>query len=146
MKIAIASDHAGFELKATLTEWLRNQNYNINDFGTDSTDSCDYPDFAYKASLAVSQGECEFGIIICGSGIGMSIVCNKVKGIRAANCCSEEMAFLSRSHNNANVLNLGARLIDFKSAKNITQVFLNTAFDGGRHDVRVKKIHDLTGC
>ena len=146
MKIAIASDHAGFELKANLLEWLKNQNHTITDFGTDSANSCDYPDFAYKASLAVSKGECEFGIIICGSGIGMSIVCNKVKGIRAANCCSEEMSSLSRRHNNANVLNLGARLIDIELAKRITHVFLSTDFEGGRHDLRVNKIHDLTKC
>ena len=146
MKIAIACDHAGFELKVQLFDWLKSQNHEIKDFGTNSSESCDYPDFAYLASLAVANGECDFGIIICGSGIGMSMVCNKVHGIRAANCCSEEMAFLTRKHNDANVLNLGARLIDFELAKRITAIFLNTDFDGGRHAVRVEKIHKLTGC
>ena len=146
MKIAIASDHAGFELKDKLLVWLKSQNHEILDFGTNSLNSCDYPEYAYAASLSVSKGESDFGVIICGSGIGMSIVCNKVKGIRAANCCSEEMASLSRKHNNANVLNLGARLLDFEKAKNITETFLNTGFEAGRHAVRVNKIHELTGC
>jgi ribose 5-phosphate isomerase B len=145
MKLSIASDHAGFELKEKLSDWLEKQNHKLLDFGTNSLASCDYPDFAYSASLAVAKGECDFGIIICGSGIGMSIVCNKVKGIRAANCCSEEMASLTRKHNNANVLNLGARLIDFELAIKITETFLNTPFDGGRHAIRVDKIHELTG-
>jgi len=146
MKIAIASDHAGFELKDKLMYWLKSQHHEILNFGTNSLDSCDYPDFAYKASISVANGEADCGVIICGSGIGMSIVCNKVKGIRAANCCSEEMAFLTRKHNDANVLNLGARLMDYETAQKITEIFLNTDFDGGRHAVRVQKIHELTGC
>ncbi|ROL61491.1 ribose 5-phosphate isomerase B [Bacteroidetes/Chlorobi group bacterium ChocPot_Mid] len=145
MKIAVASDHAGYELKVKLSDWLKDNNYVVNDFGTYSIDSCDYPEYAFKAALSVAKKECNYGIIVCGSGIGMSIVCNKVKGIRAANCCSEEMAVLSRKHNNANVLNLGARLMDLDSAINITKKFLNTEFDGGRHSIRVQKIHDLTG-
>ncbi|MFC2130855.1 ribose 5-phosphate isomerase B [Bacteroidota bacterium] len=146
MKIAIASDHAAYDLKEYLLDWLKSQNYEVFDFGTFSVESCDYPDFAYPAAEAVSKGEANFGIIVCGSGIGMSIVCNKVKGIRAANCLTPEMAELARLHNNANILNMGSRLIDFDTAKAITVTFLNTKFEGGRHSLRVEKIHSKTGC
>lgn len=145
MKLALASDHAGYELKSKLADWLKNKDYTVIDFGTFSTNSVDYPDFAYPAAKSVSDGESDFGIIICGSGIGMSILSNKVEGIRAANCLTEEMAHLARLHNNANVLNMGARLIDFETAKLITEVFLNVDFEGGRHNKRVEKIHSLTG-
>ena len=145
MKLALASDHAGFELKSKLANWLKGQDYQIIDFGTFSEQSVDYPDFAFPAAESVASGETDFGIIICGSGIGMSIVSNKVKGIRAANCVTEEMAHLSRLHNNANVLNMGARLINFETAKKITTTFLNGKFEGGRHNNRIDKIHSLTG-
>lgn len=146
MKIALASDHAAFELKAVLIKWLTASNYEVIDFGTNSFNSCDYPDFAIPAAESVASGKADFGIVVCGSGIGMSIVCNKVKGIRSANCCSAEMAVLARQHNNANILNMGARLIDFETAIEITNTFLNTEFHGGRHSLRVDKIHSATGC
>jgi ribose 5-phosphate isomerase B len=146
MKIAIACDHAGFELKEQLLTWLKDLKYEILDFGTNSSDSVDYPDNAVPAAESVANGDSDFGIIICGSGIGMSIVCNKVKGIRSALCINPEFAELARKHNDANVLNLGARFTDLETAKNICNVFLNEKFEGNRHLNRVNKIHNLTGC
>ncbi len=146
MKIALGCDHAAFEYKEIIAQFLRDKGYEVNDFGTDSTDSCDYPVYAKAAAEAVASGDCDYGIIMCGTGIGMSITANKVKGIRSANCVSEEMARLSREHNNANVLNFGARLISIETAKKITETFLNTEFAGGRHERRVNMIHEITGC
>jgi len=145
MKIALASDHAAFEYKLRLNEYLKSKGYDIIDFGTDSTESCDYPQFAFNAAKAVANNDCDFGIIICGTGVGMSITANKVKGIRSANCLTPEMAKLAREHNNANVLNFGARLISFETAIEITNVFLGTNFAEGRHSHRVELIHKLTG-
>jgi ribose 5-phosphate isomerase B len=145
MKIALASDHAGFLLKEQIKEHLTHTGREVVDFGTDSEESCDYPAFAVRAAKSVSENETDFGVIICGTGIGMSMVSNKIKGIRAANCLTIDMAKLTRQHNNANVLNLGARLLDTKYAIEILEIFLNTEFDGGRHDIRVNQIHDLTG-
>ncbi len=144
MIIAFAADHAGYRLKKRLSEWLKKDDHQILDFGTFSEESVDYPDFAYPAAEAVASGVADLGIIICGSGIGMSVVCNKVKGIRAANCCNVEMASLARRHNNANILNLGARFIDFEQAKKIVEAFMYEEFEGGRHMIRVEKIHKLT--
>ena len=146
MKISLGCDHAAYDYKEQIKNYLTEKGYEIVDYGTNSMDSCDYPEFAKAAAEAVSKGECEFGIIICGSGIGMSIVANKVKGIRSANCITEEMAQLSREHNNANVLNFGARLISIGTAKRITDVFLNTEFAGGHHGKRVDMIHNISGC
>lgn len=145
MKIAVASDHAGFALKKQLIEWLREEDYQILDFGAFSEDSVDYPDYAFPAAEAVAGGIAHFGLLICGTGIGVSITANKVTGIRAANCFSEEMAELARAHNNANVVTLGARLIDLESAKKIVTAFFESEFEGGRHMIRVEKIHSLTG-
>ena len=145
MKIALAADHAGFEYKKILLEWLKENDYQVLDFGAFSTESVDYPDYAFPASEAVAAGIADFGILICGSGIGMEITANKVTGIRAANCMNEEMAVLGRQHNNANVLTLGSRLIDIETAKKIILTFLDTEFEGGRHMIRVEKIHFLTG-
>jgi ribose 5-phosphate isomerase B len=145
MKIALASDHAGYELKEYLKIYLNNSGYEIVDFGTTTAESCDYPIFAVDAAKAVADGSCVYGVIICGTGIGMSIATNKIKGIRAANCLTEEMARLTREHNNANVLNLGARLMDKDTAVHILDKFLNTDFTGGRHESRVSLIHQLTG-
>ena len=146
MNISIASDHAGFEYKKALIEWLKSEGYNVIDFGTNSTESCDYPDFAYPAAEAVANHSSDYGIIICGTGIGMSITANKVNGIRAANCMTTEMARLARFHNDANVLTFGARLISLEQAKELIKIFLVTEFEGGRHTTRVGKIHLLTGC
>lgn len=144
MKIAIGSDHAGFELKEKLKEVLSSFSNEVFDFGCLSSNSCDYPDFAIPVAKSVSAGNFDFGILICGTGIGMSIAANKVAGIRAANCCSVEMARLARRHNDANVLTLGARLLSFDLAKEIVATFLLENFDGGRHIPRVQKIHSLT--
>lgn len=139
--VAIAADHGGVELKETLknsdlaVEWL--------DLGTHGTDSVDYPDFGYKLAEKIAAGEAQYGVAICGSGIGISIACNRNPKIRAALCMTEQMAELSRQHNDANVICLGARLIDNDLALAMVRKFLNTNFDGGRHGPRVQK---LTQC
>ena len=140
MKIALASDHAGFFLKEELKKLLSEMGHRYTDFGTDSQESCDYPDFAFPAAEAVASGECDAGILVCGSGIGMSMCANKVKGIRAALCYTPEAARLSRLHNNANVLCLAARLTQKETALEIVRVWLQTEFEGGRHLRRVNKI------
>lgn len=145
MKIAFGADHAGFKYKKILTEWLKQYEHQILDFGCYSEESVDYPDYAYPTAEAVAAGIADFGIVICGTGIGVSIVANKVAGIRAANCCSVETAKLSREHNNANVLAIGARILDIETAKQMILTFLDTEFLGGRHMIRVEKIHALTG-
>jgi ribose 5-phosphate isomerase B len=146
MTIAIGSDHAGFRYKQELADFLRASGYTVEDFGTHSLDSVDYPDFAAAVGRAVASGNAPFGVLVCGSGIGVSITANKVAGVRAANCLTEEMARLARQHNNANVVTLGERLVTLDAAKEIINTFLETAFEGGRHEKRVEKIHTLTGC
>ncbi len=141
-RIAIGCDHRGFPLKKQLVEWLRKSGYEVKDFGTDSETSCDYPDFGIRAALAVKQGECERGVVICYTGTGMSISANKVKGVRAALCASPEAAELARQHNDANVLALGAGFIEFDLAKKICLKWLETEFEGGRHARRIQKIAD----
>ena len=146
MKISLGCDHAAYDYKVQIAEYLKELGHEVFDYGTNSAESCDYPVYAKAAAEAVASGECDYGIIMCGTGIGMSITANKVKGIRSANCVTVEMASLARKHNNANVLNFGARLIDIETAKNITKTFLSTDFEGGRHERRVNLIHELTGC
>ncbi len=143
--IAIASDHAGFHYKERVKSFLKQSNLEFKDFGTHSLDSVDYPDFAHAASEAISNGECENGIFVCGTGIGVSIVANKHKGVRAAACESVTAAELSRKHNNANVLCFGERLVGWGVAEEMITIFLNTNFEAGRHTRRVEKIHSLTG-
>lgn len=138
MKLAIASDHAGFELKEKLKEYL--DIHDITDFGTNSTESMDYPDTGFPAAEAVADNTCERGILICGSGIGMSIVANKVKGIRAALCNQLEIAVLTRKHNNSNILVLPGRFLDYKTAVKIVDAWLETEFEDGRHQRRLDKI------
>lgn len=145
MKIAIAADHAGFDGKELIKQTLDEIGVEYDDMGTYSAESVDYPDFAHAASEAVSNGECELGIIVCGSGIGVSIVANKHKGVRAAACESVTAAELSRRHNNANVLCFGERLVGFGVVEDMIKVFLSTNFEAGRHTRRVEKIHSLTG-
>ena len=142
MKIAIASDHAGFYLKEGLKAFLERNNINYIDFGTDSTVSVDYPDFAKKVVDCIKNGCADFGVLICGTGIGMSMIANRFKGIRAALCLFPEMARLARKHNNANVLVLPGRLIGIELAEWILSVFLETKFEGGRHERRIKKLED----
>jgi ribose 5-phosphate isomerase B len=142
--IALASDHAGFHFKEQTKALLAEMNVPFKDFGTTSTDSVDYPDYAHLASESISHGECEFGIFVCGTGIGVSIVANKHKGVRAAACESVTAAGLARRHNNANVLCFGERLVGWGVAEEMIKVFLSANFEGGRHTRRVEKIHSLT--
>lgn len=145
-RIALAADHGGVAYKDRIVEYLRDRGHDVVDFGPASADSCDYPDFAHPAAQAVSRGEAERGIIVCGSGIGVSIVANKSEGIRAANCTSVEMARLAREHNDANVLTIGERLVDWPTAREIVEAFLATdSSSDERHRRRVEKIHTLTG-
>ena len=140
MKIGIGSDHAGFEMKESLKAYLGSLGVEVVDFGCQSTASTDYPDIGYPLAKAVASSDVDKGILICGTGIGMSIVANKVPGVRAALAGNVHVARLSREHNNVNVLVLGARVISVDEAKDITQVCLDTQFAGGRHRRRVEKI------
>ena len=140
MKLAIGCDHAGFELKETLKKYLVDKGFELVDKGTYSLDSVDYPDFAHTVSIAIEKSEVEFGILICGSGNGISMAANKHAGIRAALCWKSEIASLARLHNNANILSLPARFISAEEAKKIVDTFLSTDFEGGRHANRVNKI------
>lgn len=146
MVIALGADHAGYALKSHLCTIIEGWGHEVRDFGTNSLDSVDYPDYAAAVAKAVGSGEVEWGILVCGSGIGVSITANKFEGVRAADCVTVEMAVLSRQHNNANVLTLGERLLDKQTAEAIVQAFLTTEFEGGRHTRRVEKIHSLSGC
>lgn len=140
MKIALGADHAGFELKEKIREHLVKRGLTVRDFGTDSGESVDYPDYAQAVGEEVAAGKAERGILVCGTGIGMSMAANKVPGIRAANARSEMDAQLSREHNDANVLTLGGRVLDVRTALSIVDRWLNTSFAGGRHGRRVEKI------
>ncbi|HRI30014.1 MAG: ribose 5-phosphate isomerase B [Ignavibacteria bacterium] len=146
MRIAIGADHAGYELKNLLADFLIQQGHNVIDCGTNSLESTDYPDYAVAACQLIENMECDYAVLVCGSGIGVCITANKVKGIRAANCLSKEHASLSRQHNNCNVVTLGARFLSYDEAKEIVTTFLSTEFEGGRHQKRVDKIHSLTHC
>ena len=143
--IALASDHAGFPYKERLKQLLDEFKVPYKDFGTSSAESTDYPDWAHRACEAIVQGECDRGILVCGTGIGMSIVANKHTGIRAAVCESVTAARLARLHNNANVLTIGERITGWEAVRDIVATFLQTPFEGGRHQRRVEKIHSLTG-
>jgi ribose 5-phosphate isomerase B len=138
--IALASDHAGFEFKERAKSLLDILQIGYKDFGTTNTDSCDYPDFGKLAARSIIDEECERGIAICGSGIGMSIVLNRFKGIRATLCLDEEMARVSRSHNNSNILVLADRITPWIVAEKIIKTWLVTEFEGGRHQLRINKI------
>lgn len=145
MVIALGSDHAGYEVKEKIKTLLESLHIQYKDFGTDSVDPCDYPRIAVDVAKAVAGSEYRYGIVICGTGIGMDIVANKIKGIRSALCTSAKMAEKSRSHNNANILSLGSRETDWQEIKKIVKTFLFTEFEsGGRHERRVKQIHVLT--
>lgn len=140
MKIAIGSDHAGFDYKKGVKDHLQNAGHEVIDQGTFSDASCDYPDYAHAVASSVEKGEAEIGILICGSANGVCMTANKHAGIRAALCWEKEIAVLARSHNNANVLCLPARFVSMDAALEMTDVFLETAFEGGRHQNRVNKI------
>lgn len=138
--IGIASDHAGYELKEFVKQYLQEKGTEFKDFGTYSTDSCDYPDFAHPLALAVESGECYPGIAICGSGEGISMTLNKHQGIRAALCWIPQIAHLARQHNDANVLVMPGRFISTEEARAILDEFFATPFEGGRHQGRIDKI------
>lgn len=140
MKIAIAADHGGFELKNSMVEYIKSLGNEVVDLGTNSADSVDYPDYAKKVCEEIQKGNCELGILICGTGIGMSLAANKFKGIRAACVSDVYSAKMSRNHNNANVLCIGARVVGDEVAKLIIKTFLENKFEAGRHQRRVDKI------
>ena len=142
MKIAIASDHAGFHLKEGLKAFFERNNIDYIDFGTDSTASVDYPDFAKKVVDCIRNGCADFGVLICGTGLGMSMAANRFKGIRAALCFFPEMARLARKDNNANILVLPGRFMGIELAEWVMSAFLETKFEGGRHERRIKKLED----
>ncbi len=141
--IPIASDHAGYELKLKVIDHLRQRGIDVRDFGTDSTDSCDYPDFAHPVGSAVNRGDYPRGIVICGSGNGVQMTVNKYPGVRCALCWTPEIAHLARQHNDANIVSIPARFVSADTALAILDQFLDTPFEGGRHTRRVEKISQL---
>ena len=140
LSIGIASDHAGYELKQKVAAWLEARNASVYDYGTHSTDSCDYADYAHPLADSVEKGECQVGIAICGSGEGMAITLNKHQGIRASLCWRPEIAEITRKHNKANILVLPSRFITEQDAKTMLDRFFDTDFEGGRHSRRIQKI------
>ncbi|UCD57001.1 MAG: ribose 5-phosphate isomerase B [Candidatus Hydrogenedentota bacterium] len=140
MMLAVASDHAGFELKQKIKEYLESEGHGVEDFGCYDAQSCDYPDYARKLCEALLDNKCERGVLICGTGLGMSYAANRYEGIRAALCLNTFMAEMSRAHNDANVLVLGSRIIDLAAARDILRVWMETPFEGGRHLRRIRKI------
>lgn len=143
MKIAIGNDHAGVEAKNYLSKYLISKGYEVINFGTDTEDSCDYPDFGEKVAREVASKNSDFGIVICGSGEGISIAANKIKGVRCGIGYNDEVAKLIRMHNDANVISFGARFMTQEEMKNRVEIFLTTKFEGGRHENRVNKIKAL---
>lgn len=139
-RIAIGGDHAGVAYKSKLIKYLEEQGFAVKDFGPFSSDSVDYPDFVHPLSLSLEAGEADLGLVICGSGNGVAITANKHQGIRAALCWNEELAALSRQHNDANVLAIPARFVSYEMAEKMVETFLTTPFEGGRHQGRVTKI------
>ncbi len=140
MEIAIAGDHAGFKLKELIKSYLISKNYTFKDFGTNSEESCDYPDFAHPLAKSVNDGHYKLGILICGSANGVNMVANKHQQVRSALCWNVEVAKLARQHNNANVVAIPARFLSTELALEIVDAFINTPFEGGRHENRVNKI------
>lgn len=146
MKVAVGCDHGGYQLKQEVIAYLEKKGYEYKDFGTHSTESCDYPDIAEPVARGVAGGEFDKGILICGTGIGIGIAANKVKGIRAALCHDTFSAHASREHNDANVLTMGQRVIGPGLALEIVDIWLHTEFEGGRHAKRVEKIGKIEEC
>ena len=145
MKIAMACDHGGLELKLKIKEHLLARGFAVEDFGTHTTDSCDYPDYAAPAARAVASGECERGILVCTTGIGVSIVANKVHGIRCALLSDTVSARMTRQHNDTNMMALGQGVVGDKLALEIVDIWLDTAFEGGRHQRRIDKMMAVEG-
>lgn len=143
MKIAMACDHGGLDLKENIKKYLEEQGIEVLDLGTNTPDSVDYPQYGKACAEAVISGKADRGIVCCGTGIGISIAANKVKGIRCALCTDVHMAEMTRRHNDANILAMGGRIIDLETAKNITQAWLDTEFEGGRHQRRVDMLDNM---
>ena len=143
MRLGIGNDHSALELKAEIIEFLKEKGHEVVDFGTDSSESCDYPKYGEAVGRAVVEKEVDCGILICGTGLGISLAANKVKGVRAAVCSEPFTAKMSRAHNNCNVLAFGARVVGAELAKMIVDVWLNTEFEGGRHQRRVDMIMEI---
>lgn len=146
MKIAVGCDHGAFELKQVIMAYLEERGYVYQDFGTYDTSSCDYPDVAKPVAQAVAAGQFDRGILLCGTGIGIGIAANKVRGIRAALCHDTFSAHASREHNNANILTMGQRVVGQGLALDIVEIWLNTEFQGERHQRRIDKIHQIEEC
>ena len=143
MKIAMGNDHTGIELKNIIKEFVEGKGYEVIDLGTNAPESCDYPVYGEKVGRAVADGEADLGIAICGTGVGISLACNKVKGIRACVCSEPYTAKLSRQHNNSNVLAFGSRVVGSELAKMITEAWLDAALEGGRHQRRVDMVMEI---
>ena len=143
LRIVVGADQGGYEQKDQLAAWLRGQGHQVHDVGTNSAESVDYPDYARAACNAVAAGQADFGILVCGTGIGMQIAANKVRGIRAANVTSPQFACLAREHNDANVLTLSGRFVSLEANKAIVEAFLSSSFAGGRHARRVAKVMNI---
>ncbi len=143
MKIAIGNDHAAVEMKLEIKKYLEEKGHEVVNFGVDSSESCDYPIYGKKVADAVVSGECECGVLICGTGVGISIAANKVKGIRAAVCSDPVTARLTKLHNNANIIAFGARIVGTETAMAIVDAYLDTEYEGGRHQRRVDLISDI---
>jgi ribose 5-phosphate isomerase B len=140
-RIVIGSDHAGFPVKEIIKSYLIAQGFEVNDYGTHSTESVDYPDFAHKVASDISSGKCERGVLVCGSGNGICMTANKHQNVRAALCWNAEIAQLARMHNDANILCLPGRYVNKEEAEKIMEVFLTTSFEGGRHQTRINKMN-----
>ncbi len=140
MKISIGNDHAGPEYKKAIVQYLESKGHEVTNYGTDSIDSVDYPDFGHPVAIDVSEGKADFGIVICGSGNGIAMTVNKYPKVRAGLCWTKEIAYLTRLHNNANILSIPARFTSIAQAIEIVETFLTTDFEGGRHQTRVDKI------
>ena len=143
MKIAIGNDHAATDLKYIIKEYVEGMGHEVINFGTDDNESCDYPAYGKKVGEAVVNGEADCGILICGTGVGISIAANKVKGVRAAVCSDVATAHLVKEHNNANIIAFGARIVGVELAKDIVKTYLEAEFEGGRHQRRIDMIHDI---
>ena len=143
MKISIGCDHGGFALKEQVAEHLKQLGHEVVDCGTYSTDSCDYPEFGAKAARMVADGQCQRGVVICTTGIGISISANKVKGIRCALCKNTDLAMMTRKHNDANMIAMGAKYVTPQLAFEMVDIFLSTDFEGGRHQIRVDKLMNI---
>ena len=143
MKIGIGNDHAAVELKQIIQSYLEELGHEVINYGTDATESCNYPEYGEKVGRTVASGEVDCGVLICGTGVGISIAANKVKGVRAAVCSDVTTARLVKEHNNANIIAFGARIVGTELAKDIVKAYLDATYQGGRHDARIAMIHEI---